>query len=713
MAGEGPAPPAAARIGWRLFLVGLAALYWELALIRWLGSCVRVIAYYSNFVLIAAFFGLGTGALLGTRRIKLHRLVVPVLCVPLLLGLYFGRFFHANPGSADEYVWIGAAGGVVLSNPATTGTAGMISLTLILTVVYVAIAAVFVVFGQWIARLFAGQPPLWAYSVEVVGSLAGILCFALMSYLGAAPPVWFVVGFLVLLPLLERRPVDYLVAVLCAGAVLWAVTPFSGRYLWSPYYKIELEPLTGVVDRTTKAFTTFEAPVGHALTVNNDYHQLMLDLRVREREHAFVTSWRTAYDYPYRQAGRLPPGPILVVGAGTGNDVSAALRNTDRQVYAVEIDPVIARLGREMHGERPYQNPRVHMVIDDARSFFQRTDERFALVVFGFLDSHTLLSSFSSLRLDNFVYTRESFEQVKRLLLPGGRVEVTFATNRPWLHERFVRLLDTVFDYDTVVAGDLQGYANGIVYSNGRSAGGPAPVRRDPGPRSKMPVPTDDWPFLYLRQATLPGHYIIFAVVALAFAPLSLLLLPRGQRQVRLPYFFLGAAFFLIETSNVVRLSLLCGSTWYVNTIVFAGILTLVLLGNLTASVWRQPRLDLVFLCLAVGVAVGHVVPSSWLLSIDSLWLRIGVAVVLYLAPVYFAALVFAMVIRDEPQLGQAYGSNILGAVTGGVCEYLSLVFGLKFLNALILVFYLVVFLLLRRAPSRAADVSVPGAVPT
>ena len=156
----------------RLVLLSSLMLFVELALIRWLGSCVRVVAYYSNFVLIAAFFGLGTGALLATRRLKLHRLVVPALCAPLLLGLYFGRFYHSNPGSPDEFVWIGASVGVLLSNPATSGAAGMVSLTLVLTVVYVSIAAVFVVFGQWISRLFAGQPPLWAYSVEVVGSLA-------------------------------------------------------------------------------------------------------------------------------------------------------------------------------------------------------------------------------------------------------------------------------------------------------------------------------------------------------------------------------------------------------------------------------------------------------------------------------------------------------------------------------------------------------------
>jgi hypothetical protein len=292
----------------------------------------------------------------------------------------------------------------------------MISLTLILAVVYVSIAAVFLVFGQWIARLFTGQPPLWAYSVEVVGSLGGILCFALLSYLGAPPPVWFLVGFLLLLPLLERRAVDYIVAVACAGAVLWVLTPFSGHYLWSPYYKIELEPLRGVTEKTTGTFTTFAAPVGHALTVNNDYHQMMLDLRAREGEHAFVTSWRVAYDYPYRHARELPPGPVLVVGAGTGNDVSAALRNTDRKVYAVEIDPVIARLGRELHAERPYQDPRVELVIDDAPSSSAPTAVRARGL--RLLDSHTLLSSFSSC-----AWTTSStriVRQVKRLLLGGG-----------------------------------------------------------------------------------------------------------------------------------------------------------------------------------------------------------------------------------------------------------------------------------------------------
>ncbi len=74
-----------------------------------------------------------------------------------------------------------------------------------------------------------------------------------------------------------------------------------------------------------------------------------------------------------------------------------------------------------------YSNPRVHLIVDDARSFLHDTDQKFALVVLGFLDSHTLLSSFSSVRLDNYVYTLEAFKQMKNVLVPGGYCQPTFA----------------------------------------------------------------------------------------------------------------------------------------------------------------------------------------------------------------------------------------------------------------------------------------------
>jgi hypothetical protein len=175
----------------------------------------------------------------------------------------------------------------------------------------------------------------------------------------------------------------------------------------------------------------------------------------------------------------------------------------------------------------------------------------------------------------------------------------------------------------------------------------------------------------------------------------ALLLLPRGERRLRLPYFLLGAAFFLLETSNVVRMALLYGSTWWVNTVVFAGILVLVLLSNLTAARWRVPVGACVAL-IAVLILAAALVPADMLLGLAP-WPRALVAVVIFLGPVYFGGLLFARLIERETRLYEAYGSNVLGAVVGGSAEYLSLVLGYRFLLALALLFYLAVFWLLRR----------------
>jgi SAM-dependent methyltransferase len=487
------------------------------------------------------------------------------------------------------------------------------------------------------------------------------------------------------------------VAAVLGAAVVLTTAPTVGDYVWSPYYRISVTPLTELFERETGQITRFEQPVGHSLTVNNDYHQMILDLSPVEREHPFLAGWRSFYDAPYRQAEALPPGPVLVVGAGTGNDVSAALRRTDRAVTAVEIDPAIAELGARLHFEQPYRDPRVTLVVDDARSFFHRTEEKYALVVFGFLDSHRLLSAFSSVRLDNFIYTREAMAEVRGLLVPGGRVALSFASVHPWINARLLKLLDEELDLTTAVEKDARGYVNGTLYMNAR-----VPEGFEPPPPSrsiKAIVPTDDWPFLYLRERAIPGHNLAFLVVAVLLSAGALLILPRGERRIRLPYLFLGAAFFLLETSNVVRMSLLYGSTWWVNTVVFAGILVLVLLSNLTAATWRIP-LGACLAALGVGILLAAWLPSEMLLALSP-GPRAVVAVILFLGPVYFGGLIFARLIARETRLFEAYGSNVLGAVLGGATEYLSLILGFRFLLAVALAFYFVVFLLLRRSGSQ------------
>src|SRR5581483_4832661 len=107
------------------------------------------------------------------------------------------------------------------------------------------------------------------------------------------------------------------------------------------------------------------------------------------------------------------PGRVVVVGAGTGNDVAAGLRNGAQAIDAVEIDPAILMEGRAGHPEHPYSDTRVHAVVNDARSFLRNTNQHYDMVVYGLLDSHTLLSHASSVRLDSFVYTVEGLREAR------------------------------------------------------------------------------------------------------------------------------------------------------------------------------------------------------------------------------------------------------------------------------------------------------------
>jgi spermidine synthase len=692
----------------RLVVVGAAALFWELALIRWLGSCIRIVSYYTNLVLIAAFLGLGAGALLARRGRDFARWLLPSLCFVVAMAPFLGSFIHSNPAGTREFVWIGAPLGVQynpLQEYPLTGLTGVsLPYWLLILFAYLAVAGVFLMFGEWLGRLFGRLPPLRAYSAEIGGSLLGVLLFALVSWLNLPPPLWFAAGFALVLSAVDVVPGTRRLWALLAILVTVGTYPFSSQFLWSRYYKIATQPLDIVWDVALQQRIRFHAPIGRIVSVNNDYHQMILDLRPRTQEHAFLASWRWLYDLPYPAAGEGPSGPTLILGAGTGNDVSAALRAGRVDIDAVEIDPAIVALGRRYHPEAPYQDPRVHVVVDDARSFFTRTARRYALVVFGFLDSHRLTSSFSSVRIDNFVYTRDAMEQVKRLLLPGGTVVVTFASSTPWMDERMQALLDSVFDRPTrafVTAGPL--YANGVVYVTGRaaSAAAPSPPRHD-----RITLPTDDWPYLYLPRRAIPPHYAAFIVLVVISGAASLLILRPGERRVRLPYFFMGAGFFLLETSNVVSLSLLYGSTWIVNVTVFAGILLLILLANLTCA--RRPDLDLriLFAALLASVAIAYLVPVSTLLPVRPALLQAALAAVVFLAPVYFAGLIFARLIDGERDLAPVYGSNLLGAVIGGSCEYLSILLGLKALLIVTFAFYLLALAtLVGRTSARARPV--------
>ncbi len=213
-------------------------------------------------------------------------------------------------------------------------------------------------------------------------------------------------------------------------------------------------------------------------------------------------------------------------------------------------------------------------------------------------------------------------------------------------------------------------------------------------------VPSDDWPFLYLRQPQIPWLNArgMLMVVALS---LAILFFFAPVRRVRPNWqmFFLGAGFMLLETKGVVHMALLFGSTWVVNSVVFFAILVMILLSNLYVS-WARPKSLLPYYGLLVGaLVVNTFVPMSYFLSLPGA-AKVAVSCAVIFIPIFFAGVIFATAFRDSRQPDVDFGSNIAGVILGGLSENLSLMVGFNSLLLIAIAFYVLSHLLKPRLPS-------------
>jgi hypothetical protein len=203
------------------------------------------------------------------------------------------------------------------------------------------------------------------------------------------------------------------------------------------------------------------------------------------------------------------------------------------------------------------------------------------------------------------------------------------------------------------------------------------------------PLPTDDFPFLYLRDERIPGLNLrgMFIITIISLAILVSLAPVRSARPNG-QMFFLGAGFMLLETKGVVHLALLFGSTWMVNSIVFAAILIMALLSNLFAAAFQPRRLWPYYVLLIAALLLNLAVPMTRFLELSGV-VRIVVSCLVVFVPIFFAGIVFAVSFRDCARPDAAFGSNVGGVILGGLSENFSLMIGFSNLLILATVYYL------------------------
>jgi len=689
-----------------LILSSVLSLFLELMLIRWISSEVRIFAYFKNFVLIACFLGFGVGCYLCRRVIPVIALIAPLIFFVFLIQLPWNALravIAALPvllgATSEMQIW--GVGAMQMTPHAAFG----LGLAAVVTLpIFALLAVAFIPLGQLVGwYLEKASNGIAAYSINVASSLAGIVLYTSLCFASLPPTVWFSGAGVLAVALFWRVPFarwSFAAAFAASVGLLLISTSRPGATVyWSPYQKLALSPLR-----------LGNEQYGFDLETNSSWFQKIVDLSPafvarHPNLFRFVPPEMNAYNLPYRFEPE--PGSVLILGSGMGNDVAAALRNGAGHVTAVEIDPLIVDLGRKLHPEHPYSSPRVTTHVDDARSFVQNSNERFDLIVFSLLDSHTTSSHFSNIRIDNYVYTTEAMQAAKRLLAPNGVFIVKFQVQRPWIAGRLHDVVAGVFGTEP-----LQLQARGEYSSGGRFfVAGPASkivaALADPRlrayasvaaqlPMEHVDVTTDDWPYFYQRDRGLPASVVTISVLLLIVSLVAARSIGIHVRSLRFEFFFLGAAFLLLEAQIISKMALLFGTTWVVNSIVIAVLLALILAANLVAAKFPSIPVAGAYAGILLTGLIGYALPAE-VLFFRSFALRATLATLNLTLPVFFAGIVFIRRFAESGFAAEAIGSNLLGSLVGGIAESLSLALGLRALLLLAMLLYAAAWLISHR----------------
>jgi spermidine synthase len=701
---------------WELFLLSFMSLFFELLVIRWVTADVRAFSVLKSFPLAACCIGLGAGCALPTDRmykllpISLAAFAVltvtiadsPLATVPFPTATYNWLSFH--DGQTGSMTWQWCVYFVACTIVLITSLSGPFLASLAI--------------GSRLGALFRSMEPLKAYSVNVAGALLGTVVFAAFSFLNW-PPAWLMVV-----------PAVYCVAAMWEGLGTWKValpaaiavvvalmapSDHGWTAVWTPYQRIDY-----------LSYAPSDKVLGYELKTNHWPYQCAYDLTpARLQSPALSDNDKKEYgrlafrhDFPY--AVKQPVGSVLIFGSGMGNDVASAIRAHASAITAVELDPAILKLGQQFHPEHPYASPVVTAICDDARHFANTTQEKFDLVVFSHLDSQSVLSQSSAIRLDNFIYTKESVQRALQLVKPGGLVVVSFCTREPWFISRLYDTISSAAGYKPAAYSDTHGIPNTFFVLGDSVKDGsfqlPAdiaakvvPLKTEPGDR----ILTDDWPFLYLAPVSFDiGYFLICLEILAVCALFGGKTVMRHSSAENWQLFFLGAGFLLLELQAIARLSVLLGTTWLTSSVIISGVLIMILLANY--ALMKKPALcekqNLAYAGLFMTLVVSYALPVAPITEALPRIAACAVITAITVSPMLCAAIIFGSRFSKVRDPGAALGFNLMGTVLGALLEYGSNYLGIKNMLIVAAILYLTSYLASRRAGTAAPQASAQPA---
>jgi spermidine synthase len=664
----------------RIFAVSFLVLFCEIMAMRWLGMEIRVLKAFPNLIVIISLIATSSGLLHpqvapGSNKIRswqiLAAFIFVFVCVVFSLPLHF---FDLSIKSDHPTSEIALATGLLLS---LTGC------------LYV----LFRRLGQLLGAEFGKLKPIVAYSSNLLGSIAGVFTFMLISWLCVPPYAWLVVLGGVLFALYRHKS---LIAVTVCCAVVTAVC--YSAHSFSPYSKIILLPVSPDVQEMIgkDSFILYSNNLLFNSGVNIDKADRGNELSGDTKEKQSIKNYFEFLEVPIALAP--VHDDVLVLGEGSGNDVAFALKMGAKHVDGVEIDPIIAQVGKNRHPNRPLADPRARIFNEDARTFLRYHKEKYDLVEFAFLDTGNTVDSASLVRVDNFVYTLESMKSVLNHLKPNGVATVVFTcpSAESFIYQRLYQTVADATGTKPIAYLNKQGSSICIVFGPGAKAAPPSiAARLVPYPPADLKLTeksvTDNWPFLYLFVE--PAGLLFYSLILLiaVVMPAVLLVVGKSEGEISKPdwgvMFFLGQGFMLVETKSITQLSLLFGATWLVSSVVILFVLIFAYCANMIAASREFKSVGPLYLGLAAALLLGYFweIPAA---GTEHPMLGALLMTTVACLPVLFGSLIFSICFKRATSNTAYLSANLIGVAIGGLTENICMFNGIKSLSLVALIIY-------------------------
>ena len=411
-----------------IFLISFAGLLLEISYTRVISY--KLFYYYTYLIIGLALLGIGSGAVAVAVSGRLRR---------ASLGSIIG--WASGLGAAT--VAIGYF--VVAKLPLTTldiwayGEGRSLSNFVRLLVICAALYAPFACIGVMIATLFGRRTESIGrlYFADLVG--AGLACGIVVFLIRGVGPPTVIMGaglVLALVALSHAVTVRKPVVLALAGVVVLAllVGTVGGGDAIDVRVDASKSPAKegSVTDSAwSPIFRVDAAPIDDRLLL---FHDGLLGSGIFKFDGDISGLGRFDTDprsFPFAVLGE-EPNDLLIVGAAGVHEILASLYYQAKHIDAVELNPVTHDLLENKYADyagRLAQQPEVNYVLDDGRSFLERSDSKYDLVWYPAPDSYAAANAATSgafVLSESYLYTQETVKSSLEHLSSDGILAAQF-----------------------------------------------------------------------------------------------------------------------------------------------------------------------------------------------------------------------------------------------------------------------------------------------